>query len=235
MRQRERTCNSVCNSVREADIIWQKTKEVLTHVTGNFGQLSPDKHNLPSEANTDMSLLMSLSTMAYDWDVHFKRRCQREHLLHTRLLHILLKSTKCLHLWAPAGSNRQGRRGRALDGQQCGGSVSITIPQDAYWSGTNLICSLFFPGLRTPNLLALCCDKNASTSEFSELKLKEHFYRNVLKMRGVHLNNVSSFRMRTVIWFGMLIYPISTHIWARGSVLHISRRERKRESFSSVH
>lgn len=160
MRQRERTCNSVCNSVREADIIWQKTKEVLTHVTGNFGQLSPDKHNLPSEANTDMSLLMSLSTMAYDWDVHFKRWCQREHLLHTRLLHILLKSTKCLHLWAPAGSNRQGRRGRALDGQQCGGSVSITIPQDAYWSGTNLICSLFFPGLRTPNLLALCCDKN---------------------------------------------------------------------------
>lgn len=33
-------------------------------------------------------------------------------------------------------------------------------------------------------------------------------------------------KMRTVIWFGMLIYPISTHIWARGSVLHISRRER---------
>lgn len=176
-----------------------------------------------------MSLLMSLSTMAYDWDVHFKRQCQREHLLHTRLLPILLKSTKCLHLWAPAGSDRQGRRGRALDGQLCGGSVSITIPQDTYWSGTNLICSLFFPGLRTPNLLALYCDKNfcPSTSEFSELKLKEHFHRNVLKMRGVHLNNVSSFRMRTVIWFGMPIYPISAHIWARGSVLHISRRERE--------
>lgn len=134
------------------------------------------------------------------------------------------QSTECLHRRSPAGSDHRGRRGRALDGQHYGGSVSVTIPHDAYWSGTNLICGLFFPGLRTQHF----AKPFNFWMNFQNWNWR-NTYRNVLKIRGVHLNNASSFTMRTVIWFGMLIYLISTHIWAGGSVLHISRRRGERE------
>jgi len=112
-----------------------------------------------------------------------------------------------------------GRRGRALNGQQRGGSVS-TISHDVYSTGTH------FPGLRTRKKTFA---KLLSFWNFQNWNRRNTLYRNVLKMRGVHLNNASSFRMRTVIWFGMLIYLISMHIWAGGSLLHITERERERD------
>lgn len=81
-----------------------------------------------------MSLLTSPSTMAYDWEVHLKRRCHREH---SHLIEKLFINE------LPQEEPWNGIRGQAQDGQQHGGSVSVTVHRDIYWTATNLICCLF--------------------------------------------------------------------------------------------